>query len=541
MKRKALWAVGILAAIFLILVVVLPLVFDANRYRPEIESRLSQSLGRTVKVGSLSLALLSGGIRADDISIADDPAYSTSPFIQAKSLAVGVEMRPLIFDRQIKIESLTLNDPVVQLLQSSNGKWNFASLGGKKEASSGDSSSDLQVNKLAVVNGTLKVGRANGKQQSYTDVSLKASNLSYSSAFPFQFSASAPAGGKISIDGEAGPLSRTDASRTPFHGDVNIEKLDLAATGFLGDDSGLGGVLDYKGKISSDGKQLTSDGTVTANKLKLVKAGSAAKQPVEVQYHSEYDLGRQQGSLEKTSIQTGKSTANLSGTFGAQGANTEVDMKFIADKMNVADIEGLLPALGITLPPGSSLQGGTVSTNLALRGPVDKLVTTGTLIVSNTKLAGFSLGKNLSTIASLAGIKAGADTTIQTLSSNLRIAPEGMRADSLNLVVPELGAITGNGTIAANSALDFHLVAKLANGGGMVGALGQLAGLKGGLQNIPVAVKGTTEKPIFVPDVGSALAGGVAGSALNGSTTGQNANPIGNILGGLLGGKKKKP
>jgi AsmA protein len=533
MKRKVLWAAGILAVIFLLLVVILPLLFDANRFRPEVESRLSQSLGRQVKIGSLQLAILSGGIQAKDISIADDPAFSHEPFVQAKSLKVGVQMKPLLFDRQLKIESLVLNQPVVRLVQSSSGKWNYSTIGQKQSKTSSAGSPDVEVNKLEIANGRIEMGRANGKQSAFTDVNMKASNISDKTSFPFQVSAAAPSGGKLSVDGKAGPVNQDNMSRTPFSGDVNLSNLDLTALGMMGNDSGLGGTLDYKGKIASDGRKVTSDGTATASKLRLVKGGGNAKDPLEVQYHSNYDLASERGALQQTTIKTGKSTANLGGTFASRGSTTDLDLKFTGDRMSVQDIEGLLPAVGIVLPAGSSLQGGTVNTNLNIRGPLEKLVTTGTLNISNARLTGFSLGKGLAGVASLAGIQSTADTTIQTLSSNLRVAPEGIRTDNLVLIVPELGTVTGNGTIGADSALDFHLVAKLANAGGAFGALTQLAGVRGGLKNLPFAVKGTTAKPVFIPDLGSAVAG-----ATSTQQTDQNANPVSSILG--IFGKKKK-
>ncbi|MGZ4814196.1 MAG: hypothetical protein ACXVZV_02215 [Terriglobales bacterium] len=200
------------------------------------------------------------------------------------------------------------------------------------------------------------------------------------------------------------------------------------------------------------------------------------------------------------------------------------------------DVEGLLPALGVVLPSGSSLQGGSVSTDLALRGPSDHLVTTGTLNVSNTRLVGFSMGKGLSSITALAGVPSGSDTTIQLLSSGLRIAPEGMRFDNLNLVVPELGSMTGAGTIGADSSLNFHLVAKLNTSGNALGLVTAALGSKAGPKSIPIQVTGTTAKPVFVPDVGSAVAGQILPSTGNGQ---QNANPLGGIIGGLLGSKKK--
>ena len=83
-----------------------------------LESDLTAALGRPVKVGNLSLSLLSGSVAADDISIADDPAFSQSPFVQAKSLKVGVELIPLIFSKTLNVTDLTLNQPEISLVKS---------------------------------------------------------------------------------------------------------------------------------------------------------------------------------------------------------------------------------------------------------------------------------------------------------------------------------------------------------------------------------------------------------------------------------------
>jgi AsmA protein len=62
--------------------------------------------------------------------------------------------------------------------------------------------------------------------------------------------------------------------------------------------------------------------------------------------------------------------------------------------------------------------------NLAINGPTDKLVITGPIKLSDTKLAGFDLGSKLAAISKLAGMRTGSDTTIQNLSTNARVAPE---------------------------------------------------------------------------------------------------------------------
>src|SRR4029077_6107189 len=112
MKRLLKW-ISIVVALFIVLILVLPFVINVNDFRPRIESELTNALGRKVTVGNLSLSLWSGSLAADNITIADDPSFSKSPFIQAQKLDVGVELVPLILSKTIHITNLTLTNPQV--------------------------------------------------------------------------------------------------------------------------------------------------------------------------------------------------------------------------------------------------------------------------------------------------------------------------------------------------------------------------------------------------------------------------------------------
>jgi AsmA protein len=79
-------------------------------------------------------------------------------------------------------------------------------------------------------------------------------------------------------------------------------------------------------------------------------------------------------------------------------------MKLNGKGMPVPDLEGMLPAIGVTLPSGASLQTGTLDMTLAIDGPVDKLVITGPINLQNAKLAGFSMLSKLGAIGQFAGI-----------------------------------------------------------------------------------------------------------------------------------------
>ena len=126
---KALKIIGIAVAVLLLIVIALPFLINVNTFRPRLESSLTEALGREVKVGNLSLSILSGSVSAEDLAIADDPAFSKDPFIRAKSLKVGVEVMPLIFSKTLHITDITLDKPEIALLRSASGKWNFSSLG----------------------------------------------------------------------------------------------------------------------------------------------------------------------------------------------------------------------------------------------------------------------------------------------------------------------------------------------------------------------------------------------------------------------------
>ncbi len=177
-----------------------------------------------------------------------------------------------------------------------------------------------------------------------------------------------------------------------------------------------------------------------------------------------------------------------------------------------------------------------MSADLAVTGPVDKAVVTGPVRLSNTKLANFDLGSKLGALQAFTGKTGGStDTTIQNASLNAHMAPEGTRADAINLTVPAIGVITGAGTVSPSGALDFKMSANLQ--GGMAGGITQRVGMGGGGNAIPFSIEGTTSNPKFVPNM-TGVATGVATSAIQGAVSGKTGG-VGGALGGMLGGRKK--
>jgi AsmA protein len=536
--NRTLKIVAIVVGVLILLVIAIPFFIDANAFRPRLESELTAALGRQVKVGNLSLSLLSGSVGADDISIADDPEFNKSPFVQAKSLKVGVELIPLVFSKTLNVTNLTLNEPEISLVKADKSdKWNYSSLGGNNKSASAPSSTpnpqpspsgsgvnpNLSVAKLNVNNGRLTVSRAGSSEKPhvYDKVNIEMSDFSFTSSFPFKVAAQLPGDGSLKIDGKAGPIDANDASKTPLDAKVTVQKMNLAQSGFIDPAAGISGIADFDGTVTSDGHEATTNGTLKATNLQVVKKGSPAGRPVQVTYTVNFDLAKETGTIPQGEMTMGKAVAHLTGTYDAHGQVTSVKLKIIGQNMPVDDLEAMLPALGVVLPPKSQLKGGVLNTAMNVEGPVDKLVTVGNVKMENTTLANFNLGSKMSAISALSGkTSTGNDTTIQNFSSNVRVAPEGTKADDINLTVPSIGVVTGAGVVSPSNELAFKLSANL-----------------GGMGAVPFTVQGTTSDPKFMPDV-KGMASGLLKNALGGQGKPGQQNPVNTVM-GLF--NKKKP
>jgi AsmA protein len=588
---RTLKIIGIVIVVLILIVVIAPFLIPVNSFRPQIEQQASAALGRKVEIGNLSLSLFSGSLGADNLSIADDPKFSSAPFLTAKSFSVGVEVMPLITSKTLNVTSVVIDSPQVSLIRNSAGDWNYSTLGASStkaqaqaapapaapagqaakpaapaSAPSSGAPPAFTVQKLELKNGQITVSSVGSQKKSnYSNVNVTASNVSLVSKFPVTVTADLPGGGNFKIDGTAGPVNETNSVLTPLSAKLNVNSLNLASTGFVDPSAGLGGILDLDGNIDSASGSASTKGTAKLSKALLVAGGTPASEPVTVNFNTKYDLLKNTGVLSPSVLKIGTAALNLSGTYEIPADGAVLHIKVDGQSLPVKDLQAFLPALGVNLPKGASLQQGTLNTSLTLTGPTDKLVTAGNVGLFGAKLAGFDLGSKLSSVSALTGIKTGQDLSIEKMTSNVRVAPEGIQADQFNAVVSQLGTLVGGGTINSKNQMDFKMAATVpdslitaspvASAGGAL--LGQVLGggatkCKGGTTTVPFQIQGTTSDPKFIPDVGG-LAAGVLKSQLGGGCAGGPAaggqNALGNIkqnpagalqqLGGLFG--KKKP
>jgi AsmA protein len=520
--KRLLKLAGFAIAALLVAAIALALLIDANRFRPELESKLTQALGRQVKVGNLKVAIFSGGLTADDVSIADDPAFSATPFIAAKSFRVGVDLAAYIFSRRIAVTRIVIDQPQIQLLQSVSGEWNFSSLGAKSNAASAPtpaesgSKLDLSVKHVKIAKGQLTIGRIGShlKPVELQDVNVELRDFAAGNNFPFSADMKVAGGGAIKLDGKAGPIDTNDLAITPASLNLHVDKLDLAGSRLNEIAPELAGLVSFDGSGQSGANGIELNGKLKIDKLKLSARGAPAKRLLEVDFHIAHDLKKRSGRVHQGDIHLGAAVTRLMGTYAPRGDSFSVDMTLEGPRMPVEELEAMLPALGVVLPSGSSLKGGTAGVKATIQGPIDALVISGSVNMNGTKLTGFNLSSRMAGIEKLAGIKNDPDAEIQELSGDVRMAPDGITTENLKLVVPALGDVTGAGAIDSNNALNFKMKAAV-HTGGLAAALNN--------EPVPFTIVGTCAEPVFHPDVAAVVKDEVKG-----------------IFKGIFGGKKKK-
>jgi AsmA protein len=728
-RRTLLIVLGSIVALVLLALISIPLFLNADAFRTRIESALTTSLGRKVTLGKLDLSVLSGSLVATDASVADDPAFSNQPFLQASKVKIGIEVLPLILSREIHITGFAIDSPKITLLRAANGTWNYSSIGGAQQNASANKDSstlipNLTVGHVTITNGELTVGieptpgAPVTPRRTYSQLSLEAKDFSFQKSFPFTVSAHLPADGTVSLNGNAGPINSRDASLTPFSanleakhidplaagfvdatagltgtidsinlqatwngqqlhvanfvvdtpklalvrdnkpttavtpppapdsnnmlstfsadhlqikngtlsiaspgqarpavyqqlnveltnvsptasspfklsaqipgggsitGDgaagpinqvnasatpvnahVSVTHLDLASSGIVAPEDGISGIADVDLKALSDGKTLNANVSSKIQGLRIAKNGSPSAKPVDVQLTVSQDLHTLSGQLQKAVITIGRAVVNIAGTYQTTGPATALNLKVTSDAASIDELEAFLPSVGVHLPSGSRLQGGTLTTSLNVTGNTTAPIISGPIRINNTNLAGFDLGSKLGPLSSLAGIKSGSGTAIQSLSANVNINGGNVRTDNVSVVVPSIGSATGAGTISAAGALNYKVILKLTGvlgavsgkggaatgaggiagqlmgmipGGAVGGAAGSVIGNYAGaaLRNgVPVTIGGTTSNPTFTPNM-SGMLSGAAGNATKGAAKpSSNSNPLSNALGGLL-------
>ncbi|HBP88717.1 MAG TPA: hypothetical protein DD706_13580 [Nitrospiraceae bacterium] len=120
---------AILIGLVIVVILLLPVLLDLNRYRDQYLPVLEQALHRPVDVQDVRLTLFPKlGFRVRDLTIGDDPAFNPQAFVTIPFAEVEIQWLPLL-RRHIQVEHVRLQDPTVHIIRRHDGALNMATVG----------------------------------------------------------------------------------------------------------------------------------------------------------------------------------------------------------------------------------------------------------------------------------------------------------------------------------------------------------------------------------------------------------------------------
>ena len=129
-RRTGLILVGIACALLVVLIFLVPILLNADRYRAKVISYLEEKTGKKVEIGRLAVTFFPVAIRVDDFGVKSPPLFPPSYIVKVARIDAQLEVGALLH-RQVVIKSLVLEQPIINLVSDPDGPWNFENPGMK--------------------------------------------------------------------------------------------------------------------------------------------------------------------------------------------------------------------------------------------------------------------------------------------------------------------------------------------------------------------------------------------------------------------------
>jgi AsmA protein len=132
--KIVLWIVGVFALLLVAAAVALPLLFDPNDYREQIQKAVKDSTGRDFSFSRVDLGVFPWlHVSLHEAKLGNAPDFTDAQFAEIGEASVGVRLMPLLFDHQVRISTLKLNGLKLNLARDKAGKDNWSDIGAQKK------------------------------------------------------------------------------------------------------------------------------------------------------------------------------------------------------------------------------------------------------------------------------------------------------------------------------------------------------------------------------------------------------------------------
>ena len=124
-RRKTIIIATLIAAAAVVAVaLLLPVLANPDRYRPQVISYLEAKTGKQIEVGHIGVNWVPLSIRLDNFGCRNPKPFPSGYFLKAARMDAAIDVAALLH-RQIVIKSIVLHDPIINVISDPDGLWNF--------------------------------------------------------------------------------------------------------------------------------------------------------------------------------------------------------------------------------------------------------------------------------------------------------------------------------------------------------------------------------------------------------------------------------
>jgi uncharacterized protein involved in outer membrane biogenesis len=359
-------------------------------------------------------------------------------FIRAENLDIRIGLLPLL-QGTVRVDSLELRRPSIELVATKQGQWNFASLGAGAANNTGGaapstgSTGQFAIQRLTIVDGQVGITdlRQGPSRTGYDHIDLTI--LDYSPQKPFIFDLAAHVQGQsaqeLRLKGTGGPIAASGMAETPFHGTLNLKQVEIdGLMKFLGSSTlpKAKGILSGESDIASQTGNITSSGKFKLDGARLndVEIGY----PIGLDYKLTARTSNGLVTISNATIQLGQTPMSLAGSIDPSTMPTSIDLRIKSGDASIVEVARLASAFGVAFAPSTTVT-GRVSADVRAKGPTTKPAVTGKVAGRDLQISGQGIAQ-----------------PVQVKAIDLSLSPTAIQSNEFN-------ATTGKTTVAGQFSL----------------------------------------------------------------------------------------
>jgi uncharacterized protein involved in outer membrane biogenesis len=241
--KKRLIVIGGVLVVLVVLVIVLLTNLEAivNKNKDALLARAKRQIGRDITVEKIGVTLRGGiGVRLENFTVADDPQFSSEPFVEAQSLQVNAKILPLL-RKQFEIKRVVLNQPLIRVTRDENGTLSTSTFGsaptepgtpGAAESAGSPATAPLVVSLIDINGGELRfVDKKEGLDLRVTQIESSVEELDFTKPISLEISAAfLEEKPNIELDATFGPVGQEfDIENLAFESSLTVDPIDVDA------------------------------------------------------------------------------------------------------------------------------------------------------------------------------------------------------------------------------------------------------------------------------------------------------------------------